>query len=283
MLRFTLKTLKQLIDRHGNRDKLRQKLLERARRERCEPAADPRIAELGRLTTRRADLQEQLDNIEYRMAREREDSFYDVLKRQYQAARSELSAVEEALSRLESQRAAAQSQSPELQAEAALGLLDDMTRITGDPAARAEVYPLLQRLGLRIGLTFISVVKGKKRIVQRLASGRMVFGDGPLPVPLFGKDHIEGGPHGCSYGSSVSAEVANSSQANPERLTGGDAAVPQLVSDVIVEKSREKKQSAEEGAFPSSAAAMGDHSPDRLSKSQPEGISITKVSRGERT
>jgi hypothetical protein len=86
-----------------------------------------------------------------------------------------------------------------LQAEAALGLLDDLTRITSDPAARAEVNALLRRLGLRIGLTFSSIVKGKKRVVQRLASGRMVFGDGPLPVPLFAKDHVEGDPHGCSH------------------------------------------------------------------------------------
>ena len=32
MLRFTLKTLKQMVDRNGNREKLRQKLMERARR-----------------------------------------------------------------------------------------------------------------------------------------------------------------------------------------------------------------------------------------------------------
>ncbi len=205
------------------------------------------------------------------------------LKRQYQIARSELSAVEEALHRLESQRATAESQSPELQAEAALELLDDMTRITSDLAARAEVNPLLHRLGLRIGLTFISVVKGKKRVVQRLASGRMVFGDGPLPVPLFGKDHVEGGPHGCSHGSPAPSDVGNNGQANQDRLTAGDVAMPQPVSDVIVEKSRKKKQSAGKGVSPSSAAAVGYRSPDRLNKSQPEGISITKVNRGERT
>jgi hypothetical protein len=162
-----------------------------------------------------------------------------------------------------------------------LGLLDDWTRITSDPAARAEVNPLLQRLGLRIGLTFGSVVKGNKRVVQRLASGRMVFGDGPLPVPLFGKDAVEGGPHGCGHGLPKPADMANSGQANQERLTGGDAAVPQSVSDVIVEKSRKEKQTAEKGAFPSSAAAVGDRSPDRPNESQPEGISITKVSRGD--
>jgi len=25
----------------------------------------------------------------------------------------------------------------------------------------------------------------------------MTFGDRPLPVPLFGREYLEGGPHGC--------------------------------------------------------------------------------------
>jgi hypothetical protein len=141
------------------------------------------MTELSRLTIRRADLQEQLVTIEFRMAREREESFYDVLKRQYQVARSELAAVEEALRRLESERATAENQSPELQAEAALGLLDDLTRITSDPAARAEVNALLQRLGLRIGLSFGSVVKGKK--IARLAVATVtLLGQSRRAVPL---------------------------------------------------------------------------------------------------
>jgi hypothetical protein len=35
---------------------------------------------------------------------------------------------------------------------------------------------------LWIGLTFRPAVKGSKRVVQRLVSGRMVFGDDALPV-----------------------------------------------------------------------------------------------------
>jgi hypothetical protein len=240
MLHFTLMTLKQLIDRHGNREKLRQKLLERARLECSKPAAHPRTAELSRLTIRRADLQEQLATIEFRMAREREESIYDVLKRQYRIARSEMAAVEEAQRRLETERMTEASQSPESQAEAALGLLDDLTRITSDPAARAEINPLLQRLGLRIGLSFGSVIKGKKRVVRRLLSGRTVFGDGPLPVPLFGKDHVEDGPHGCGQVLPLTADTGGCNQTNQERLMDGNAAKSQFVSDVIVEQCREE-------------------------------------------
>jgi hypothetical protein len=36
--------------------------------------------------------------------------------------------------------------------EAALRLFDDIRRVASDPAARAQILPLVQRLGLRIGL-----------------------------------------------------------------------------------------------------------------------------------
>ena len=95
-------------------------------------------------------------------------------------------------------QATAEDRSPEAQAEAALALLDDVARVTADPTARAEVNPLSEAAGVMDRLDGSDpAVKGKKRVVQRLASGRMVFGDGPLPVPLFGKDNVEDGPHGC--------------------------------------------------------------------------------------
>jgi hypothetical protein len=52
--------------------------------------------------------------------------------------------------------------------------------------------------------------------------------------------------------------------------------------DGVFDRDREEKKTVEEGKSPSSTAAVGDRSPDRLNRSQPEGISITKVSRGDR-
>jgi hypothetical protein len=282
MLRFTLQTLKQLVDRHGNREKLRQKLLERARRAVQEPAADPKAGELARLRSRKVDLSEQKDTISYRMARERDDTLYAALSQQYKAAESDLVIVEGAISRLEAEQLSAAGQAPEVQAEASLALLDDVMRIATNPQARAEINPLLQRLGVRVGLSFGSAVKGKKRVVQRLLSGMVVFGDAPLPVPLFGKDNVEDGPDGCGCTLPAQTGDAEKSPREQKRLPLGKPAVAMAKSDVVIEKSRDEKQAAEAGLGPASAAAVGDRSPARLDKSQPEGISITKGSRGER-
>ena len=58
-------------------------------------------------------------------------------------------------------------QSAEDEVNAALSLLEDIRRICDDPSARADVLPLLQKLGLRVGLHFADGIKGKKRKVRR--------------------------------------------------------------------------------------------------------------------
>ncbi len=280
MLRFTLKTLRQFVDLHGRRDKLRQKLLERARRDGQGPVLDPRAVELARLQARQAELQAQHATIEYRMARERDDALYAGLSRQYQAAQAELAAVAEAIRRQEVAQMPVEARSPEAQAEAALALLDDVGRITADPAARAEVNSLLKRLGLWIGLWFQPAIKGTKRAVQRLSSGRMVFGDGPLPVPLFGKDNIDAGPHGgCA--SAVPITPTTEGDYDHEKPSSGESVGTMAVRGGMDEDSREKRQTAGAGVVPVPAADLGDRAPDRLNRSQPEGISITKVNRGD--
>src|SRR5262249_26554845 len=158
---------------NGRRDKLRQKLLERARRQFQEPVIDLRAVEMARLGTRRTELQAALSTIEYRMARERDDNLYAALARQHEAARTGLFELDTAIRKAEAMQPTTVTGGPEEQAEAALALLDDVLRIANDPAARADINPLLGRLGLRIGLAFRPIVKGKKRMVQRLASGRL--------------------------------------------------------------------------------------------------------------
>ncbi len=252
-LRFTLLTLRQLVSLNGRRDKLRQKLLERARREVDVPAASARTSDLARLKAQHAELQYQCKTIEYRMAREKVESLYSALSRQFQSAESELAATAELIRRHESVASTVELHRPEAQAEAALALLDDVTRISADPAARADVNPLLKRLGLWIGFTFRPVVKGKKRIVQRLVSGRMVFGNRPLPVPLFGRDNVDTRPNGCEC-------VPNQSDSRKQQEVPTTGA----------------------GMVPVPAAVSGDCPPVRPISDQPEGISITKVSRGEK-
>ncbi len=166
------------------------------------------------------ELETQRGTIEYRMARERDDALYAALSRQFQAAQAELTALAEAIRQQEVVQEAVEDRMPEAQAEAALALLDDVARVTADPAARAEVNPLLRRLELWIGLRFRPAVKGAKRVVQRLASGRLVFGDGPLPVPLFGKDNVDDGRPGCGGPEPPAGSEAMDEESWAEKTAG---------------------------------------------------------------
>jgi len=215
------------------------------------------------------------------MARERNDELYVALVRQYEAAQAELATVAQSIRRLEAEQVCLRSQAPEQQAEAALSLLDDVTRITTNPQARAEVNPLLQRLGIWIGLNFGWVIKGKKRVVRRLLSGVMTFGNTPLPVPLHGQDNVEDGSGGCGCARGAPTEEAVSSKGNQRRQSPVDEVHKTAASNVDRGTGREEKQAAEEGFIPSSAA--GDPLSTQPALGQPEGqISITKVNRGEK-
>ncbi len=87
--------------------------------------------------------------------------------------REELARIEQELDSARAQLATipeghlAARRAPEEEADQALGLLDDIRRVAHDPAARARVLPLMQRLGLRIGLRFVDAAK-KTRRVRRL-------------------------------------------------------------------------------------------------------------------
>ena len=104
ILRFTLKTLKQFVELPGRREKLRQKLAERARRDARKPEIDSRALELSRLRGRQSELQADLAKIEYRMAREGNDQLYKALAGQYQAAQSEFAALSDEIRRLDNEQ-----------------------------------------------------------------------------------------------------------------------------------------------------------------------------------
>src|SRR5262245_33735145 len=82
MLRFTLKTRRQLVERHGNRDKLRQKLLERARREETLQTGHPVERELVGLRIRLVEVKDTLQTATRRMAREKDDARYEALAKE---------------------------------------------------------------------------------------------------------------------------------------------------------------------------------------------------------
>jgi hypothetical protein len=282
MLRFTLGTLRQLVDRRGNRDRLRALLEERARRDRTGPSGRAPDHE-ATLSAKLSELKGQLEVAGRRMAQERDDARYEAIAREYDRLHREVRATEAALE--SERRASAPRVATTIQDEvdAALSLLDDIERITADDGARAEIHPMLEALGLRIGLTFGGAIKGRARVVRRLLGGVVSFNGAPLPVRLHGPDNREAidEPRDSSVRQAqgdVEGELTESHDEPAGR--GGVASNP---ADRSESSGCRVGIGAVEGGdrFPGLTAGS-QREPIRPGSRRPEGISITKVNRGER-
>jgi hypothetical protein len=268
MLRFTLKTLRQLVDRHGNREKLKQLLLARAQPDAQAPGLSPAEQEIQVRTARVNELQEQVSIVGRRMATEKDDARYATIAGEFDRLHGELKAAEKDLEAARWSRPPTAPRTPESEVIGAMALLDDIGRITSEAGARAEINPLLRKLGVWIGLNFGSATKGKKRVVRRLLGGVLTFGHRELPVPLYGPDNREGpaGDGDCRAKTdpegqkpdSVASERANERvEGRGETETAGTSARAPIPADSRVERST------------------------RPGLSQPEGISFTMGSRGD--
>src|SRR3954454_9084696 len=160
LLRFTLRTLKQLVDRHGQRDRLRAKLLERARRSQQEPGLSTAQQELNTMLGRGQEVREQLAIVGRRMSLEQDDTRYEAIASEFDRLSVEQRHLQARIAARQAALTEAAPCTPEQQVEAALALLEEVQRVAESPQARAEVNPLLQRLGVWIGLSFAGVVKG---------------------------------------------------------------------------------------------------------------------------
>ena len=203
LLRFLLKTVSTIVDRHGGRGKLRKLLEARAGAEENQPS--PAERQLGDLDRQIKSLKEMLATAEDRLAFEKNDKIHAAIRRKYVSKEKELKEAE-----LEKARLAALlnngSGSPKQKVDAAIKLLDQVALISNDPDARQEVPLLLERLGIWIGLNYGQGIKGKKRAVRRLLGGQLSFGGYRLTVPLRGKDNRSlhqsgGGEEKCDCGS----------------------------------------------------------------------------------
>jgi hypothetical protein len=211
------------------------------------------------------------------MAREADDARYEAIAAEYDRLRREVRSAEAALASWRRGPAAAAA-TVEGEVEAALGLLDEIERLSSDEAARTEVNPLLESLGVRIGLTFGGTIKGKKRVVRRLLGGVMVFGGAALPVR----------PHGAAnLGCSVPAPCRGHGGAGyrvAEGVDGPAGGVHRAPGSAGGGRSECREGGAAVAGgdrVPIRAARTGIY-PARPSGSRAEGISITKESRGER-
>ncbi len=254
LLRLTMRTLTQRLDRHGSSEELRRMFLARA-----EAVSDKNVFLAGKSAIeaarqRVASLSQDLKIVERRMATEQDDDRYQSIARQFDAIKSELKTAERTLEDREKLHKPQAQRSPDEEVELALQLVEQFKRAASDQSARCGISPLLEKFGVRLGLNFGAGIKGKKREVRQLLGGVITFGGSPLPVPIHGRDNRSDEHSGCSnsHGQTAkeSADIKSSHRiAGLAPITGDGSQAP---------------------------AVSGN---DR----QHEGVSFTKVSRGDRT
>jgi hypothetical protein len=269
LLRFTLKTLYQLVQRHGNREKLRQLLLYRARHAAQNPLASAAVQEVQILEAKANDLREQLAVVRRRMALEKNDARYTAIAAEFDSIHAEVQRVERELETQRRCMPSPASRTPEAEVNAAMSLLNDFERITTDKRARTDINPFLLKLGIWVGLQFGSAIKGKCRIVRRLLRGVISFGQGQLPIPLYGSGNRQdsGGVHDCFP------------IARPDTKEKCSEIAAQQRKDVDGRGEKEPAGTGAEAPIPADSELERE---PRSGVSQPEGISFTKGSRGER-
>jgi DNA invertase Pin-like site-specific DNA recombinase len=269
VLRFTLNTLRELVERRGGREKLRLLLEQKAQASELSDQQDTLDLEIGRLEATLSKRSAEIETAQHRMARESDDARYEALAREFDQMHADVAQLE---MHLESRRRAAAASGPATVAEeveAAMLLFDDITRITTDDRARAEINPMLVKLGLRLGLNFAQQIKGKKRVVRGLVGGVLTFDDSRLGVPLHGAQNI----------SSSRGALDELNLADPTRHAQGG---PQGLADkdVVVQGDGSERG---DGRIDLSIPGPKLSKPrKRLTESRREVTSFSKVNRGGR-
>ena len=123
------------------------------------------------------ELKQQLAAARRNLAIEEMPHLREAIREEYRRINNELESTRKQLDAIKRTKPQVTGQSPEQEVKAALDLLDEIPHVTENEAARAAIPPILERLGLGIGLNFMEATKGKKRRVRRLASGLITFGD----------------------------------------------------------------------------------------------------------
>ena len=250
LLRSTVQDLKQLAVLAGGREQVRRRLEAGSdnKRRKAEKTTAQREAEF--LEAKRRQQVLDLETIERRMAVEGDEDRYKAIARQFDLLRKELRDTEAKIGSLGQETTAVRTVEEDV--DEAMRLFEEITALTEDQASRLKIGEIVRRIGLRIGLNFSAGIKGTKRQVRILQGGIIAFGNEELPVPLFGNRKVD--PSG-------SVEIVDGSH------------------DVQAKKNCVLTQ---RGVVTASGLQSPEAAPPGLFESRQEGISYTKVSRGDR-
>ena len=188
--RFLLGCVRQRVLRPSFRSKLEAKLRAIAARELCGPRPDQAVE------SRRAALAEARGKRErsaQNLALAEDEAQYRAVAAVFEQLRREEQALEAGLRQLEQD--ATRTLDVEAEVQAALGALDGMAELAGDPTNLGAIGELFRRLNVRLFVSFREE-RPKQRVVNRVAGGVVTFGATPPPVPLYegptGRRALEG-------------------------------------------------------------------------------------------
>jgi DNA invertase Pin-like site-specific DNA recombinase len=178
---------------------LREKLREHALRLRSATPDSLRQEQADYWEAKVAALTADLETAGRRMAVERDDAAYEMLKREYSRLAGEVAKAKAELAKATAALSVGDELSVDQEVEAAVRIARHLAAALTDPANREQACDIFRRLGIKIGLTFGEQKFGPKRMVRRLKGGVVIYGDADFPAaprPTFATDAAGNTPTG---------------------------------------------------------------------------------------
>jgi hypothetical protein len=282
LTRFTLATLREQVNKIGGREAVRRRIEELARGE-VEQMVDPNQLARTALEAKAADLRLKLDQAARNILEVKNPSLIKALEKRYSEDERALAATEAEIAKLPppADRLATDIES---EVEAALVLFDEIERLAEMPMANEAINAMLERIDLRIGLSFEDAMKGK-RPVRKVARGIIALGDFPLPVPPYGEPRVLPAPAlDAGLQRRLAAELQAAGQPGaiaPAIESGGccrdDDGHPHHVSEVAA---RCRDDVSVDAADPPAPVWRGDGRESRPTGTVPEGIVPSRAQQG---
>lgn len=173
MLKFVMSTVRDQVEHLGVRELLEQKIRAIAEAEAAADGGDDTDQAVAYAEAKVQQLLKKIDVAVNNMMQETSEKLKERMRAQFEKMEQELSKAEADLA--EALQAKSSRRSMDEEVAAAMQVFDDIVRVTDDPDARQDIQPLMNDLGLHVGLNFVEAIKGKKRKVRKLASGVIAF------------------------------------------------------------------------------------------------------------
>ena len=238
LLEITLRTLKHAIRRTGSRSDLVRRLTEIAT---TRSTVKPEQGHLRTsLETRIATLKRDRLEIGKKLSTESDTELVQIFRSQFTEKGLQIEAIQRDLDS-SAQTDDVPSTSPGEQVQKALELLDKLEQLASLPEAREQLYDVLSKLGVWVGVDFHGVKSGK-RPVRRVRHGIISIGGYNLPVPLHGcescdpKDSPSVG--GCTIDNLSAASVSVSNPGDGDGRNAGITAKINKKNDSLTMVSR---------------------------------------------